>query len=70
MAAISQTKLSKHFRDKIMVYLNSSDAADAQMPALRVNTMPVDALATKVARTSAGIVLTVWDKKHLYLLQI
>ena len=34
-----------------------------------VNTMPVDALAPKVARASAGMVLTVYDRHHELFLQ-
>ena len=37
----------------------SSDAGDGIFWLLGVDTMPVDALASKVARASAGMVLTV-----------
>ena len=36
--------------------------------AFLANTMPPDALAPKVARASAGTVLTVWDRQHVLLL--
>ena len=39
------------------------------IPALGVNTMPADVLAPKVARASAGTVLTVLDRKHVLLVQ-
>ena len=35
---------------------------EENVSALRVNTMPADALAPMVANASSGIVLAVWDK--------
>ena len=37
--------------------------------ALGVNTTPADALASKVARASAGMVLALKDRQHILLLQ-
>ena len=34
-----------------------------------VNTMPADALALKVARVSAGMVLAMLDRQHAFLFQ-
>ena len=39
------------------------------MPALGSNTMPADALAPKVAKVSAGMVLAVQDRQHVLLFQ-
>ena len=38
-------------------------------PALGVNTMSTDALAFRVARASAGMVLAVQDRQHVWLFQ-
>ena len=38
---------------------NSSNARDGLIQLLEVNTMPADALAPRVARSSAGMVLAV-----------
>ena len=38
------------------------------IPVLGVNTMPADALAPKVARASAAMVLAVYDRQHALLL--
>ena len=50
------------------VNLNSSDTGD-RIPALGVNIMPTDALAPKVTRASAGMVLVVLVRQHLWLFQ-
>ena len=42
-----------------MKCINSSDAGDRIFQLYGVNTMPADALAPKVARASAGMVLDV-----------
>ena len=34
-----------------------------------VNTMPIDVLAPKIARASAGIILAVKDRQHVLLFQ-
>ena len=35
-----------------------------------VNTMPTDVPAPKVTNASAGMALAVWDRQHVFLLQI
>ena len=49
--------------------LISSDAGDGIFQLCGVNNKPADALAPKVARPSAGMVLTVLDRQHLLLFQ-
>ena len=48
---------------------NSSDAGDGIFQLCGVITKSDDALAPKVARTSAGMVLIVSDRQHALLLQ-
>ena len=43
----------------LQIEVNSSNAGDGIVRLLGANTMPADALAPKVARASAGIVLVV-----------
>ena len=53
--------------DCLIRILNSSDAGDGIFRLWGVNTMSADALAPKVARASAGIVLPVLDRQHVLL---
>ena len=48
---------------------NSLDASDGIFWLWGVNAMPADSLAPKVARASAGMVLTVQDRQYVLLLQ-
>ena len=49
--------------------VDSSDAGDGIFQLNGVNTIPADALAPKVIRASAGMVLAVQDRQHILLLQ-
>ena len=40
-----------------------------EIPAMGISTMPADALAPKVARASAGMVLAVWNRWRVLLFQ-
>ena len=48
---------------------NSSDAGDGILQLCEVNTKPAGALAPKVARASAGMVLILLDRQHALLFQ-
>ena len=48
--------------------LNDCLCSKRNIPALGVNTMPADALAPKVDRAPAGMVLSVYDRQHVALL--
>ena len=50
-------------------HFNSSDAGDGITQLCGVNTKSVDALAPKVARASAGMVLIVLDRQNALLFQ-
>ena len=43
--------------------------ANSNIPALGINTMPVDALVPRVARAAAGMAYTGKDRRHLLLIQ-
>ena len=49
--------------------LNSSDAGDGIFRLLEINTMPTDALTSEVTSASPGMLLTVWDRQYVLLLQ-
>ena len=48
-------------------WVNSSDAEDGTFRLWGVNTMPAGALAPKVARSSAGMIMRVYDMAHVYM---